>query len=343
MAETEVTTSDNLRRLAWDTKLFRDTIKDSYFTQNGFAGDSPDKILYEKTNLEKEQGDKITFGIRYRLSGDGVTDDEILEGNEEALDTADFDVELHLYRHAVKDKGAMSRKRPVYNLDAESRQSIKDWGTEKVDKLRMDALFADRAEVFYWTASTAILRAAPATAKAALHATNSKMTLDQITRMRAWVKTGGNRDYIPLRPVKIGGKNWYVLLVSEDVATDLMTSSDWKNAQQYARERSDDNPLFRGAIGAWSGFIIHTHENVPVAADAGASSNVAWAKCAILGQQSLCTAWGRRPYSVEEKFDYQNKHGYAWNVIMGNEIPVFDSKEYGSAVIYCARTNNTGL
>jgi N4-gp56 family major capsid protein len=344
MAETEIGTSHALRVQVWDEKLYRDSVKESYFQQNGFIGNGPEYLVHRKSELTKGQGDKMTFGIRYRLTGDGVVDDEILEGNEEDLATANFDVELHQYRHAVKDKGALHRQRASFNMDGEARTAIKDWGTEKIDKLFFDAIFAARSKVFYRTAaSPSISAGTEATAKAALTAANGKLTLDMITAIRRWAKTGGNRAYVPIRPVKIGGKKYYVLLISEDSAYDLETSSDWKTAQQYARERSGDNPLFQGALGVWSGVIIHSHENVPTADDAGASSNVHWSKAVLLGAQALCYAEGKRPELIEESKDYKNKHCYAWDIMMGTEMPIFDSKEYGSIGMYVAATDISGL
>jgi hypothetical protein len=44
-------------------------------------------IVHVKNDLTKSKGDRITYGIRMRLSGAGVTSGQTLEGNEESLVT----------------------------------------------------------------------------------------------------------------------------------------------------------------------------------------------------------------------------------------------------------------
>ncbi len=84
--------------------------------------------------------------------------------------------------------------------------------------------------------------------------------------------------------------------------------------------------------------MIHEHENIPIVTNWGSGSNVPGAKCVFMGAQSLVWAWGKRPYVTEELIDYENEHGYAWNMIAGVTKPVFNSKDYGSIGVYVART-----
>jgi hypothetical protein len=46
---------------------------------------------------------------------------------------------------------------------------------------------------------------------------------------------------------------------------------------------------------------------------------------------------------VQEVFDYQNEHGYAWNMIAAAGKPQFNSLDYGSIGVYLARTNISGV
>lgn len=334
MARTSYATNNALTKKVWEEKLFRDTKVSSYFNRF-FGGDS--SIVYEKTNLEKEKGDKITFGLRMRLTGAGVSGNQQLEGNEESLTTYAYDITLDKYRNAVRDDGALTRQRAMFDVTAEQRAALLDWGSEKVDKLCFDAIQADREKVFYSASGTKSFNV-EATAKSAITATD-KLTLDFIMFMKTAAKTGFNRTYIPLRPVKIDGKEHYVLLAHPDVLYDLKTSSDYKEAQREARERSKENPLFTGADAIWEGVIIHEHEWCHIAKDGGAGGNVPWGKVQLLGAQALCFAWGKRPYTVEEKFDYQDQIGLAWNVICAAGRPKFNNLTYGSFGATVARTS----
>lgn len=341
MSDTTVSTSNNLRKLAWEEKLFRDTMKESYFSR--FLGQGSESVIQEKTQLEKAKGDKITFGLIQRLDGAGVTGTQPLEGNEEELDTYDFNVELELYRHAVRTRGSLDEKRPVWDMPEEARSALKVWGAEKIDSLTFAALQLTPSKIFY-NNSSGVLTAttSEATAKTGMHATGSLMTLDTLTKIKTWAKTGGNRAQTPIRPVRVDGKEFYIMLVHPDVFADIKMTSEYKQANREARERGADNPLFRNADFVWDGVIVHEHENISIATDGGGAS-VAFARCLFLGAQAACWAWGKRPYTVERDFDYGEKKGFSWNMMAGVKKATFNSKDYGVLSVYASRTNISGL
>jgi N4-gp56 family major capsid protein len=335
MAKTTVTTSDSLRKQAWEEALFRDTKKESYFSR--FMGTGANSMVQEKRQLEKGKGDKITFGIRMRLSGDGVTSGQTLEGNEESLTTYNFNLELEEYAHAVRDAGPLDRKRPIYDMDQEHRDALKDWGSEKIDKICFNAMTTSFNRFFYLD-SSGDPKTSTSDVASSLDATSSIIQPKIIDFAKTWCLTGGDRTQTPLRPIKINGRNHFVLLVHPDVLYDLRQDSTWFQAAREALPRGEDNPIFAGAEAMWNNVVIHTHENVPIYTNGGSGGSVPYAKCLMMGAQSLCFAWGKRPKVVAEEFDYQREHGFAWSVICGCEKPVFNSTDYGSAAVYLART-----
>lgn len=78
MSKTSFATSDALTKKVWQEKLFRDVEKASYFSR--FMGSTADSLVQTETSLEKSKGDRVTFGIRMRLSSPGVTSGQVLEG-----------------------------------------------------------------------------------------------------------------------------------------------------------------------------------------------------------------------------------------------------------------------
>jgi hypothetical protein len=54
MAKTSFSTSDALTKKAWEEKLFRDSVKESYFSK--FVSSGADTIVTEKTQLSKDKG-----------------------------------------------------------------------------------------------------------------------------------------------------------------------------------------------------------------------------------------------------------------------------------------------
>jgi N4-gp56 family major capsid protein len=347
MAKTTYSTSNALTRKVWQEKLFRDSVKDSFFKP--LMGSDTSSCVHVKTDFEKQKGDSITFGLRMRLQGSGVTGSAELQGNEESLTTYDFSVPLERYRHAVRDDGALTRQRTAFDIPEESRSALKDWMTEKMDLLAFDALgllsssSVNPSKIFYRNSSGVVSSTGtPATARTGLDATNSKLNPDLINALKTWAKTGGNRAYVPLRPLRVDGEDAYVLLVHPDCLYDLESDSTFLGAQRDAMERSKTNPLFVGAKAYWRGVIIRAHENCAIATNGGGGS-VAWAKCAFLGAQALAWSWGERPDVVAETFDYQEQQGYAIRMTCGVKKTAFNSLDFGSLGVYLARTNVSGL
>lgn len=60
-------------------------MKDLFFGK--FMGEGVNNIIQVLNDLEKESGDRITQSLVLKLKGDGVTGDDILEGNEEKWNT----------------------------------------------------------------------------------------------------------------------------------------------------------------------------------------------------------------------------------------------------------------
>lgn len=338
MSKTYFTTNNALTKKVWEEKLFREQRISAYFDR--FMGEGADNAVQVKTNLTKSKGDKITFGYVARLSGDGVTSGQTLEDNEEKLTTYDCSVTLEQYRHGVRDDGEMDLQRAMFNIRTEAKDRLKVWGSEKIDKLCFTALETSPSVVLYpdGTAGAFSGTGTPATASAALSAANSKLTLNFITALKTWAKTGGSsRTYEPLRPIRVDGKDYIVLLVHPDNLYDLKTNSDFKQAMREAEVRGSKNPLFRDAVAVWNGVIIHEHENITTASDGGGSS-VPYSKCSLFGAQALLWAWGKRPEMVERDYDYGDEVGHAWKMIAGVTKPTFNSKDYGSVGVYLART-----
>ena len=341
MSVTSFTTNNALTKKAWQEKLFRDMPKSSYFGQR-FMGSDSNSLIHVTNKVEKDQGDKVTFGIRMRLTGSGQTGEGTLEGNEEDLTTYDYSVSLEQYRHAVRYKNKLSAKRVMFDISAEAQQAIKDWGAEKIDQLCFDAILESPSKIFYKTSAGVLSTAVAATAAGALSAADSKITPAMISALRVWALTGGNYSQTPVRPIKVDGGEYLVLLVHPDVMYDLKQNSVFNSAREQAQNRGKDNPLFKNAVAIWDDVVIHENLKVPLATDGGGAA-VPYAKCALMGAQALCWAWGAKPEVIKKDFDYENEVGYSFGFIAKAGKPQFNSKDYGCFNVYFARTNVSGI
>ena len=364
MAQTSIATSDNLRKEQWEEMLYRDTLVESFF-MGRFAGYSvqnllkgmpfestPNDILHIKTTLEAKgktktrEGDKITFGLIPRISPTthpGVTSGQTLKGKEVSLSWYNFNLELERYRQAVSAGTPIDWHRAAFAMAPEARTALQNWGIERLDRLSIDALdVVTNSKIFYKTSSGTTSTDTWATATAALTTANGKLTPAMVSFIGAWCKTGGGRTRIPLRPVYVAGKPYYVWVVHPDVLYDWKQDSTVFQAWREAQARGDENPIFHGASYIWDNNVIHEYENISVGTDAGSGSDVPYAKCHVLGAQSLCWAWGERPSMVEDTDDYEEELYYAWRMTGKAGKPNFNSQDYGSVMVALARTNVAG-
>jgi N4-gp56 family major capsid protein len=364
MAITSITTSDEARKVVWSEKYFRDIIMQGFFGPKLGANyvdslvkgyeysASPNDVIYVEEMLnglpardKAGKGDKVTFTLINRLSAidyPGVTTGQTLENKEVAISHYNFYVELAQYRQAFSAGTPIDWTRAAFPIPKASRDSTLNWASEKIDKLCFDAMdVTTYSEVFYKTSDTgpAVSCETAATAKAALTAADSKLTPQFIDFVATNLKTGGARERWPVRPIKVDGKNYFVWLIHPDVMFDFSNDSTLQQAHREALERGKSNPLFSGSTLVWKNNIIFEHEWCTTGTDGGSGSDVAWATCYILGVQSLCWAWGKRPDIIEYTRDAGNELYHAVSMICGVKKPYFNSITYGSALAYVSRTN----
>lgn len=328
MAKSSYSTSANETVKLWSEIVYKESRIESYWEK--FASESTESPLYEETHLTKDKGDQIRMPIIMRLTGAGVPEGTQLEGNEEKLQSYTVDVTLAQRRHAVRDDGAMSRQRTQFDLTKNSKEALKVWGSEYLDKVCFDAIgvgagaSGNPSRVFYQNSSDVWTKGTAWGNNGSMNATNSKLTLGMISRMKKIAETGqADRSYVPVRPIKYKGQKHYIMLTHPYALYDLRESADFKQAMREAEVRGKENPLFSGAEAVYDNVIIHSHESVKITAASNLSRGV------LFGAQALVRAWGKREQLVERDFDYGNEQGIGWGVILGVKQPVFNSKEFG--------------
>lgn len=341
--KTVFSTSNALTKKLWEERLFRDVEIESYFVSR-FMSESDNNIVQVQTDLTKSQGDQVTFGVVSNMTGDGVTSGQTLEGNEEGLVSYDYSIVLEQYRHGTRTRGKLDVQRAMFSIPDVSKNKLKIWGAEKIDKLLVAALLASPTKILYRDGAAGVPSgtSSSSTAKTALTAANSKITPNFISALRVWAKTGGAAATYRIRPVKIESTEMYVLLVNPAVMYDLRIDSTFQAAMKDAQDRGKDNPLFRGATAIWDNVVVHETERIPLFTDGGGAS-VTGAFGALMGAQSLVWAWGERPNTVQEEFDYKNEMGWAWEMMAKAGKPKFNSKDYGTVGVCFAATNVTTI
>lgn len=362
--------NSNLRPTVWQRELYQDVMDNLYFVKNGMMGKESNNIVQIKDDLMEKQGNTIKYGLTTRLVGNGVDGDAELEGNEEKISSYSDSVSIDKKRFAVRLDGRLDEQQAAYDLRTDAKEKLSIRMQEFIERqvfLKLGSVtntgITDTNGVVVgaaaaWSNTAPIvsqvdevagtgsryLSAAydPVSATGNNGTMQAANTLSTSLIQRLKVKAVlANPNIVP---IKIKGKNYYVLFIHPLQAWDLKQDSNFKQSLREAQVRGEENPLFTGAIGVWDGVVIHEHEYVPylnattlagtasfagTAGDLQATVNIA--RAILVGSQAI--AFAKCKYDngwVEKSFDYNDKQGFSTGLLGGIQKVTFNSKAYGA-------------
>ena len=335
----------------WSRKLMREALKQTWASK--FMGRDSNSLCQVKDDLKKSAGDRIRNILRMQLTGDGIQGDATLEGNEESLVTYTDDIVIDQLRHAVRSKGKMTEQRIPFSIREEARMGLQDWWADRYDTWFMNVLTGNSAQTdTKYTGNNAAT--APTTNH---HIIANSMTEATITATAAAQFTLSLVDQAVLkaktltpviRPVKSGVSNAnYVMFITPEQHYDLRRNTstmEWADIQKAAIQggQISNNPVFTGALGLYSGVILHESYRIPVLTSTGGSK---LGRAVLCGAQSACFAFGRdsspnRMDWNEELFDYKNSLGVSAGCIAGMKKNVYNSADFATIVVSAAHSAN---
>lgn len=363
MAATEFALSDALAVQRWATDLAYEADKQTYFRK--FMGEGPDNIIVVRKELNKKAGERLFFGLRMKMDGDGIEGDNIIEGTsaETALTFYSDNVYIDQRRKGTKSKGRMSEQRVPYNLRKEGRDALSIWWAEDYDEQIMMYLAGYRGITpvtdfhvgLAWTGranntlqtpdAAHTLWAGNATSLATIDAAD-KMDMEMVEKCVAELETA---DPMIQPAFRSGGESKHVLLMHTWCAYDIRRSigqGDW--LEIHKATDSEKSPIYRNALGEYAGIVLHKHRNV-IRHDSttGAGTGITAACNLLLGAQAAVIAWGGdggpgRYTWNEEKDDRGNALAITSGTIYGVKKIRFNSADFGVINVqsYCDDPNS---
>ena len=359
MALSQVTAA--MREKAWAQDTWVEAQKELFFAP--FVGEeeplsdkaeatSFNSIFVKKTDLTKKKGDTLEIRLLYQLDGPGVTGDNTLEGNEEALQYYYQDVVVNQLRNAVRIKGKMEEQRTSLKMRSDAKAGLKMWWANTLDNAMLAPLLASPTAgtaanatlsatidpYYFYATDNRVLYGGAATSTATLSATD---ILTPLLLKKA--KTLARIALPRIRPIMHKGKEWYVVLMHDFNKTDIARDADFQGALQNAWWRGDDNPIFSGADFCLDGMICWSYDKIPLYVNA---SGVAYSQCLFLGAQAgilaVANAGGESKRGEmdwnEEKFDFQNQVAFEAGMIFTCAKSNFNSIDLSAISIYTAFT-----
>lgn len=357
MATTTYGVNDALAVKLWSKKLAEEVSKATAIAP--LIGTSSNSIIQLKNETQKGKGDKVTFGLRRQLTGDGVSEHSILEGNEESLSTYSDAILINELAHAVrvKNEGTIDAQRVPFNLRSEAKDGLVDWYADRMSMtffiqvcgftaptIAFEGRTVNLKGVHYGfndpiaPSSGRVIRAASAASDQALTSADT-FNLNLIDNAVEAAKVANPK----IRPVRVNGEQVYVMYLHPYQVTDLRTNTStgqWLDIQKAAYMGSrKDNPIFNGSLGMYNGVILREAEHVTPGVNGSTGAQITTVRRAVLlGAQSAVAAFGmnKAPTKykmVEELFDYQRELGVSAQTILGMKKTVFDSVDFGTIVV----------
>jgi len=360
-------TGDQLQ--AWSRDFWRVARNQSFINQ--FAGAGSNAMVQRVTELTKNQkGTKANITLLADMTGDGITGDNTLEGNEEALRAFDISIGLDQLRFANRIAGRMADQKTVVNFREQSRDALAYAMADRCDQLA----FLTLSGVAYTQKNNGGLRATSASAGHELVDLEfaSDVSAPTSDRHRRWDATSGlvagdttavaGADKIGYRTIvelKAYAKDNYIrgirgagnqetfhMFVTPQQMAALKLDADFLANVRNAGVRGTSNSLFSGSASLMvDGVMIHEFRHVfntsgattGTSANAGAAgykwgadADVVGGRALFCGAQALALADIGLPEMVEDTFDYGNQSGISVGKIFGLRKPKYNSDISGS-------------
>lgn len=349
-------TASAARVQAWDDSFYTEYVRESRWRP--YMGTDENSIIQvkERGSGTWKRGDRFTFNFVGQLTNSGVTGSNMMEGNEEALDQHAFLLSVDKIRNAVLIPEVEEIKNAIDMRDA-ARSVLKTWISKDLrDKLTLAAgningvAFASATEaqrdawldynndrvLFGATTSNTIATGGTvaydhSASLVTIDNTADKLTPDALSLMK---RLAQNSNPI-VQPTRTSGdEEWYVVLANKYAMRDLKLNTNFMQANREARERSKDNPIFKGADYVWDGMIIREFPEIPLTTNGTIQVGPVY----LMGAQAMGMAWARRSRTVVKQFDYDDK----WGVEM-SEIRGMDKLRFGYNTVDDTNTKDAGI
>ena len=288
-------------------------------------------MIQLKEDLTKRRGDSVTFALVNELTGDGVTGNTTLKGNEERLNSRSHKLTVDVLRHAVAVDD-WDEQKSVIDLRDAARVQLREWAQKKlrdaitlglgqIDGINFETATASQRNTWWINNQDRVLAGDVTTnhsGAAAVFATDiakvgsgtqlSPTILSLLKRMAQ----AASPKIKPLY-VREMDQEWYVVFIGSRAWRDLTEDNPTTNlltlANRDARVRGVDNPLFTGDSLVWDGMILREIPEIAPLATVSGSAGARIEPFYLCGAQAIGVAWAQRTKTTTDVDDYDFLHG----------------------------------
>jgi N4-gp56 family major capsid protein len=314
-------------------------------------GSDDNSIIQQKTETSKGSGDQVTFGLRARLTGDGITENETAEGNGESLSIYSDAVLINELGHnvGVKSQNTIDAQRVPFDLRQQARDGLGEWWADRksVSFFNQVCGYTPQTNTKYTGLNAVVApssgrRIVAGSGSADENITSSDIfTLDLIDAAVEMAKVGSNM----VRPIRIGGQPKYVIYLHPYQVTSMRINSatgQWLDIQKAAMMGGQvtNSPIYTGALGEYNGVIIRQSQDVTQGVSGATGLAITTVRRAVLlGAQAAVIGFGQANYGPtkyrwnEELLDHKRKLEVSAWCICGMKKTRFNSADFGTIVV----------
>lgn len=238
------------------------------------GGEDSAMPFWNKTDLEKGAGDKVTFSVMAKPAGRGSRGEVALAGVESKIRLNTYTCQVDWFRDAV----ALTKKEIAFlSAGKNLRANVLKMLGEKMGMKRQH----DMMHKLIRTTGATVLRPNDRATRDTITVTDTLST-SFLTTTKARLQRLGAR---PITNTKMSSGcpvNHFLAFIPQDPMSDLRNSGTFQNAQLQAAQRSDiTNPLFNGTLPDWN--AIKFWENIIVNEDSNDAQGSPLMPEAVLG------------------------------------------------------------
>ena len=358
MATKTYATGDAEVAKIWSKRLAREALKKTQAFD--YMSDSTEALGKIEGDTQKAAGDRVTTTLRLQPSGDGVTENETQEGNEEALATYTDNLYINELSHAFRSNKTISQQRVPWSLGKEMNNVLVDWWKARIDTVFFNHLcgytpantqagstlkYAGFNTIVAPTSGRQLWTEAGTSDDQSLDSTGDEMTLPMIDKCVELAETGGSGSLMPIRPIGgLPGGADYVMFLHPTQVTSLRLSTatnGWMDLQKAMLQggKGDESKIWKGGLGVYNRTLLVSSTRVTkgVHSSTGAAVNNT-RRGVFCGAQALTCAFGQgygpEEWKVkEESFDYGRQVGTNGLNIFGMKKSAYNSSDFATIVV----------
>lgn len=357
MATTSYGLNDALTVKLWSKDLAR--AERETLELAALMGTDENSIIQIKTETAKGKGDKVTFGLRARLTQAGIGSSDTAEGNGEGLTTYSDAVVIEELggNVGVKSENTIDAQRVPFDLRRQAKDGLSEWWADRKSASFFNQVcgYTPQSDTKYTGLNSVTapagtgrhLWAGTATTDQGL-TSNDVFTLDLIDQAVEAASVGNQM----VRPIIIKGQKKYVCYLHPYQVTSLRTNSatgQWLDIQKAALSGGEQtkNPIYTGALGEYNGVILRKSQDVTQGVNSSSGAAISTVRRAVLlGAQAAVVAYGMNNQNGryrwnEELFDHKRRLEVSAWCIWGMKKAVFNSTDFGTVVISSYATAST--